>query len=72
MLYAKQRNIQLIRTNMKPLPPKKRLIIALGMYAILAIVATLELDGLVRGSVLLLLALLAGKTLAHADDEPME
>jgi len=57
---------------MKPLATKQRLIIALGMYAVLAIIALAELDGLLRASVLLLLALLTGKTLAHADDEPME
>jgi hypothetical protein len=62
----------LTQTTMKSLPPRQRLIVALGMYAVLAVIALAELDGLLRGSVLLLLALLAGKTLAHADDEPME
>jgi hypothetical protein len=57
---------------MKSQATKQRLIIALGMYAVLAAVALVELDGLLRASVLLLLALLAGKTLAHSDDEPME
>jgi hypothetical protein len=48
------------------------LVIALAAYAVLALIAIFALDGLLRAAVLLLFILLAGKTLAHSDDEPMD
>jgi hypothetical protein len=56
----------------KSLSGNRRLVVALAAYAILALVAILALDGLLRTAVLLLFALLAGKTLAHSNDEPMD
>lgn len=49
----------------------RRLAIALGAYAILAAIAVAALDGFVRAAVLLLFAVLAVKSVAHANDEPM-
>lgn len=51
--------------------PNRRLVMALGAYAILAAIAIAALDGFVRAAVLLLFAVLAVKTVAHARDEPM-
>jgi hypothetical protein len=54
------------------LPKNKRLYGALATYAVLALIGALALDGLLRGGVLCLLAILAVKTLAHAKkDEEM-
>ena len=47
-------------------PMHKRLYGALASYAVLALIGALALDGLLRGGVLCLLAILAVKTLAHA------
>jgi hypothetical protein len=56
----------------KPLFANRRLVIAMSSYLVLAIVAIAGLDGYLRGGVLLLLALLAIKTCAHAGDERMQ
>jgi len=57
---------------MMPLPKNQRLYIALASYAILALIGALVLDGVLRGGVLCLLAILAIKTVAHAKkDEEM-
>ena len=51
---------------------KKRLCGALACYAVLALIGALALDGLLRGGVICLIAVLAIKTLAHAKkDEEM-
>ncbi len=49
----------------------KRLLGALGCYAILALIAALALDGILRAAVLCLFAVLTVKTLIHSrkDDE---
>ena len=53
-------------------PMYKRLYGALASYAVLALIAALALDGILRGGVLCFLAILAVKTLAHAKkDEEM-
>ena len=60
------------RARMESNPRRnRRLALALGAYAILAAIAVVALDGFVRAAVLLLFALLAVKTMAHAGDEPM-
>ena len=51
---------------------KNRLVAAMGSYLILAIIAAVELDGFLRGIVLVFLALLAIKTLAHSNEAGME
>ena len=51
---------------------QKRLYVALACYAVLALTGALALDGYLRGGVICLLAVLAIKTLAHANqDEEM-
>lgn len=60
------------RARMEGNPQRnRRLVLALGAYAVLAAIAVVALDGFVRAAVLLLFALLAVKTVAHAGDEPM-
>jgi hypothetical protein len=55
-----------------PIFSNRRLTIALACYAVLALIAALALDGILRGAVLCLLAILAVKTFAHAKkDEEM-
>jgi hypothetical protein len=56
----------------KSLSGNRRLAVALAAYAVLALIAAFALDGFLRAAVLLLFALLAGKSLAHSDDEPMD
>ncbi len=48
---------------------KRKLLAAFVCYLVLAAVAVLMLDGFLRGSVLCLLAILAVKTVVHADEE---
>ena len=51
---------------------KKRLYVALACYAVLALTGALTLVGFLRWGVICLLAVLAVKTLAHANrDEEM-
>ena len=51
----------------------RRLLAALACYAVLALVALLALDGILRGAVFCVLAILAVKTLIHArSDEEMD
>jgi len=51
---------------------QKRLYVALACYAVLALTGALALDGYLRGGVICLLAVLAVKTLTHANqDEEM-
>ncbi len=52
-------------------PPQRRLAVALACYAVLALIGALALDGILRGAVLCLMALLAFKTIMHAKDEEM-
>jgi hypothetical protein len=40
----------------------------MSCYGVLALVAALALDGILRGAVLSFLAILAVKTIAHAND----
>jgi hypothetical protein len=51
---------------------KKRLIVALAAYAVLAATALLALDGFLRIVVFVFLASLAFRTVRAADEEPME
>jgi len=51
----------------------RKLLTALTCYAVLALIAYLALDGILRGAVLCVLAILAVKTLIHArTDEGMD
>ena len=50
---------------------RRKLLVAMSAYAVLGIVAGFNLDGFLRLVVLLLLALLAIKTMTHSKDEPM-
>jgi|MudIll2142460700_1097286.scaffolds.fasta_scaffold234809_1 hypothetical protein len=51
----------------------RRLLIALACYAILALIAFLALDGILRGAVFCVLAILTVKTLIHGrTDEEMD
>ncbi|MGA2263587.1 MAG: hypothetical protein ABSH28_19395 [Acidobacteriota bacterium] len=55
-----------------PALANKRLIVALICYAILALIGALALDGILRGAVLCFFAILAVKTISHAQkDEEM-
>ncbi len=50
----------------------KRLLGALACYAVLVVIAVVELDGILRGAVLCLFAILVVKTLVHSGkDEQM-
>lgn len=56
-----------------PALANKRLIAALVCYAILALIGALALDGILRGAVLCFFAILAIKTISHAQkDEEMQ
>lgn len=50
----------------------RRLVKALSLYAVLVVIAAVALDGILRGAVLALFAILVVKTFAHAKDEEME
>jgi hypothetical protein len=55
-----------------PVYKNKKLIGALISYGVLALIGALTLDGILRGAVLCLMAILAIKTVAHAKkDEGM-
>jgi cytochrome b len=55
-----------------PFLANKRLLGALVCYAVLALIAALVLDGILRGAVLCLFAILTIKTLVHGcKDEKM-
>jgi hypothetical protein len=45
---------------------KKRLLVAMACYVILAFIGTVALDGILRGAVLCFFAILAVKTLIHS------
>jgi hypothetical protein len=47
----------------------KRLLAALGCYAVLAAIAALTLEGILLGAVLCLFAILTVKTLIHAQKD---
>lgn len=47
----------------------RRLALALACYAILALIGALALDGILRAGVLCFLAILAVKTVAHAQKD---
>jgi len=49
-----------------------RLLAAMACYGILALTAVFALEGILRGVVLCLIAILAFKTVLHAGDEEME
>lgn len=56
-----------------PTHASKQLIGALICYAILALIGALALDGILRGAVLCFFAILAIKTISHAQkDEEMQ
>ena len=49
-----------------------RLLVALGAYLVLALIAAFSLDGWLRIALWTFLAYLAFKTLAHSEDDRME
>jgi hypothetical protein len=56
-----------LNLSLKKLTPiNRRLAIALGCYAGLALIGAVALDGILRGAVLCFLAILAVKTVIHA------
>ena len=51
---------------------RPRLILALAAYLVLALVATFALDGLLRTALWIFFIALAGKTVAHSDEDDMD